>query len=282
MIEQFILGGEGPNLDLLIVDEAQDLTPLQWRMIREVRSGQGYLYAGDDDQCIYSWMGVDVKDFMNASENVTVLDKSYRLPGPVYKVAQDIIRRVAVRQDKSWTPNDHTGSVRFHHDIMNVDLRTGEWLILGRTNHIVNKVASDLKEMGYLFWREVRVGPSPENSERTGGMDPTMQRRKIYPNGNEDFWLVLEEGSYQPPGKKTLQQFRPRDRLLSRRTYRELQHARIARDALDQGAAGIGEGGTVHSLYPEERREDSGGCEAEVRLSTIHKAKGGRRITSSS
>ena len=36
MIEQFILGGEGPNLDLLIVDEAQDLTPLQWRMIRDV------------------------------------------------------------------------------------------------------------------------------------------------------------------------------------------------------------------------------------------------------
>ena len=82
-------------------------------MIREVlvpRSKVIY-YAGDDDQCIYSWMGVDVKDFMNASENVTVLDKSYRLPRPVYKVAQDIIRRVAVRQEKSWTPNDHTGSV---------------------------------------------------------------------------------------------------------------------------------------------------------------------------
>ena len=37
---------------------------------------------------------------------------------------------------------------------MNVDLRTGEWLILGRTNHIVNRIASDLKDMGYLFWRE--------------------------------------------------------------------------------------------------------------------------------
>ena len=89
-------------------------------------------------------MGVDVKDFMNASENVTVLDKSYRLPSRLQSGA-GIIRRVAVRQDKSWIQTitlAPSSSIM----IMNVDLRTGEWLILGRTNHIVNKVASDLKD----------------------------------------------------------------------------------------------------------------------------------------
>jgi len=37
---------------------------------------------------------------------------------------------------------------------MDVDIREGEWLILTRTNFIANKVASDLKDQGFLYWRE--------------------------------------------------------------------------------------------------------------------------------
>ena len=36
MIEQFVMQGNCPLLDVLIVDEAQDLVPLQWRMVHEV------------------------------------------------------------------------------------------------------------------------------------------------------------------------------------------------------------------------------------------------------
>ena len=36
MIENFIEQGECPLLDVLIVDEVQDLVPLQWRMVHEV------------------------------------------------------------------------------------------------------------------------------------------------------------------------------------------------------------------------------------------------------
>ena len=35
MIQDFIDQGEGPSLDLLIVDEAQDLVPMQWEMVKE-------------------------------------------------------------------------------------------------------------------------------------------------------------------------------------------------------------------------------------------------------
>ena len=82
MIDRFIEQEQAPRLEVLIVDEAQDLAPLQWRMVHEVlkpRAKRIY-FAGDDDQCIYSWMGVDVRDFLNASDNKMVLDKSYRLP----------------------------------------------------------------------------------------------------------------------------------------------------------------------------------------------------------
>ena len=36
MIERFIKEGTSPKFDMLIIDEAQDLVPLQWKMVKEV------------------------------------------------------------------------------------------------------------------------------------------------------------------------------------------------------------------------------------------------------
>ena len=156
MIEAFISQGDSPLLDVLIVDEAQDLVPLQWRMVHEVikPNAKRIYYAGDDDQCIYSWMGVDVKDFLNACPNKIVLDKSYRLPVSIHAEANNLVKRLHTRQDKTWSGTEDQGSITWHRDITDVDIRTGEWLILTRTNYIANKVASDLKDQGYLYWRE--------------------------------------------------------------------------------------------------------------------------------
>ena len=156
MIERFIDEGDSPLLDVLIVDEAQDLAPMQWKMIHDVmkpRAKRVY-FAGDDDQCIYSWMGVNVKDFLNASDNKTILDKSYRLPRNIYNVADSMVSQLGVRQKKVWMPKDEAGVVVWHHDMLGLDLTNGEWLILARTNYIANRVATELKEQGYLFWRE--------------------------------------------------------------------------------------------------------------------------------
>lgn len=156
MIEHFIAEGQGPSLDVLIVDEAQDLVPLQWKMIFDVlrpRAKRIY-YAGDDDQCIYSWMGVDPRDFLNSSPNMELLQQSYRVPKSVHDEAQRVVSRLGVRKEKQWNSASHQGTVVWHHDIMDVDIRTGEWLILARTNFIANKIASRLKDDGYLFYRE--------------------------------------------------------------------------------------------------------------------------------
>tara|TARA_B100000902_G_scaffold394416_1_gene450718 strand:- start:4172 stop:5686 length:1515 start_codon:yes stop_codon:yes gene_type:complete len=156
MIEDFIDQGTGPSYDLLIIDEAQDLAPLQWRMVKEVLvpNSKRVYYAGDDDQCIYSWMGVRVSDFLNASDHKMVLDKSYRVPLSVHDFSNDLIKRVTTRQDKVWQPTERQGNLSWHRDIMELDLESGEWLILARTNYIANKIAAQLKDDGYLFWRE--------------------------------------------------------------------------------------------------------------------------------
>ena len=156
MIEMFTAQGTSPKFDLLIIDEAQDLAPLQWRMVKEVLvpNSKKVYYAGDDDQAIYTWMGVNVNDFLNACEDKLFLTKSYRVPSTVHDLSKNLIKRVATRQAKEWQPTKKDGSITWHRDILDVDLTSGEWLILARTNYIANKVCNRLKDDGHLYWRE--------------------------------------------------------------------------------------------------------------------------------
>lgn len=110
MIEKYIEVGEPPHLDYLFIDEAQDFTPLQWHMAAKIseRSDKVYI-AGDDDQAIHRWTGVDVKLFNNSSENITVLQQSYRIPKSVWRVARTIAHRIEDRHLKMFKPRDEEG-----------------------------------------------------------------------------------------------------------------------------------------------------------------------------
>ena len=65
MLENFIEQDVSPSFDVLFIDEAQDLSPLQWRMVRALWSKADNTYiAGDDDQAIFKWAGADVDSFI--------------------------------------------------------------------------------------------------------------------------------------------------------------------------------------------------------------------------
>ena len=157
MIEMFISQGEAPELDLLIVDEAQDLVPLQWDMVDKLKdNSQQIYYAGDDDQAIYEWMGVDASEFVqrcNSADEAVVLDQSFRVPSSVHEEATRMIKYVQGRIDKRWNPREDQGNVSYHYKIDELPLEEGQWMILARTNYIANRIAADLKSNGYLFWR---------------------------------------------------------------------------------------------------------------------------------
>ena len=64
MIERAIDEVDFPPLEVLILDEAQDFTPLQWSVIYKMVDKVKRIYlAGDDDQGIYKWNGADPKYF---------------------------------------------------------------------------------------------------------------------------------------------------------------------------------------------------------------------------
>ena len=50
-----------PELNVVFLDEAQDLTPLQWKIAHLINDKcERFYIAGDDDQGIFSWAGADV------------------------------------------------------------------------------------------------------------------------------------------------------------------------------------------------------------------------------
>jgi len=141
-----------PQLDIIFVDEAQDLTTKQWKVIDKLTSNCKLRYiAGDDDQAIYRWAGADVKKFLDIKGEIEVLPISYRLPKSIHKLACDISHKISLRQVKNWTSREDHGSITDISSIEEVDMSNGEWLVLARSGYQLFKAESYCKRMGWFY-----------------------------------------------------------------------------------------------------------------------------------
>ena len=71
LLEDFIAKEINPSFEVLFIDEAQDLSLIQWEMVRAIWKNSKKTYiAGDDDQAIFKWAGADVDHFIALKEEV--------------------------------------------------------------------------------------------------------------------------------------------------------------------------------------------------------------------
>ena len=160
MLERASRGAMRGDAEVIFVDEAQDLSPLQWRVIeRLVRHAREVHIAGDDDQAIYTWAGADAHGMARFTQkhkgDSHVLSLSHRLPAAIHAKSQDLIRRVALRVDKDFSPRPDAGLVRTHGSINSVDIVHGEdILLLGRTHSVLREVEQSLVEQRIPYTRE--------------------------------------------------------------------------------------------------------------------------------
>ena len=155
MIEIFNVAELCPKYDVVFIDEAQDLSPVQWKMVDIIRQNSKYvILAGDDDQAIYGWAGADVKKFQDIpAKKDIILPQSYRVPKHVQGIANKILERIpdSRRVKKSWKARDEEGFIDYITSIEDAPLHKGDWLILARPNDRLNKVKSTLRDMGIYF-----------------------------------------------------------------------------------------------------------------------------------
>lgn len=152
LIEEFIARVDPPVLDLLIVDEAQDLSRLQWDMVEKLaENAKDVYYAGDDDQAIYAWAGADIEYFLNIKGDKRVLPVSYRLKSRVFEACQAVITDIGHRYAKDWKPHAAGGSVGAIDDLSEIDLTQGTWYFLARDGHTLMPVIDQLHEQGFPY-----------------------------------------------------------------------------------------------------------------------------------
>ena len=107
MLIEFCRLGTRVDLDVLIGDETQDFSRLQWRVFWQLaRGARRVCVAGDDDQAIYRWAGADVDHLIDLSGDVRVLGQSWRCPPAVQLLSQEIVGGIARRRPKTWRARD--------------------------------------------------------------------------------------------------------------------------------------------------------------------------------
>lgn len=153
LIDQFNDHDLRIDADVAFIDEAQDLTPVQWDMVgRAFRGAQRLYIAGDDDQAIYHWAGADVSRMLQVSGESIVLAHSYRLPAQMFTLAARIAARIRVRKEKKWTPNGQPGLITHCAQLTDCDFTNGEtWRLIARTGLTLPVFTRQLEERGLLY-----------------------------------------------------------------------------------------------------------------------------------
>ena len=154
MIQKFLDKDVVPDLDVIFVDEAQDLSLIQWSMINKIEQDTkcDVWIAGDDDQAIFGWAGADVDSFINYEAEEIPLKQSERVPTSIQKMALSVIERIQEnRIDKEYFPKSESGEIFERYKLTDIDMSTGDWLILTRTKSILKSIPTYLKKKGYFF-----------------------------------------------------------------------------------------------------------------------------------
>lgn len=273
MLQHFVRSDWRPRLRRLYVDEAQDLSMLQWHVVWKLAQGcEQVVIAGDDDQAIYRWAGAAVEYFVGLEGEVEVLGQSWRCPGAVQDLSREMIMRVANRRPKEWRPREGRGLVRRVQHFDQVDLTGEDVLVLGRNAFVLRDTMQGIRADGIIYeWKGQTSVPRSVldavrlwETLRSGGQITVDDARRVYE--------MMASGTGVKRGFKQLQGHPP-DQLVDMRWLREsggLLRDEIWHEALER----VPREDAVYLLRARQKGESTV-SRPRVRLSTIHGAKGG-------
>ena len=155
MLDKFLdKGNVKDKFDVIFIDEAQDLSLIQWKMISKIEEDNqcDVWVAGDDDQAIFGWAGADVDSFIDWKAEEIPLQQSKRVPSEIQIKALKIIDRVQDnRLSKDYFSKKETGEILVRFKLSAIDMTKGDWLILARTNPLLKPIPRFLKSQGLFF-----------------------------------------------------------------------------------------------------------------------------------
>lgn len=98
-------------------DEVQDFSKLELALVRRWGEKMEYfVLVGDDDQCLYHFKGAEPTAFLQPQippEYKRILRQSFRVPRAVHALANNLVQRIRIREQKMYDPRDADGAIHF-------------------------------------------------------------------------------------------------------------------------------------------------------------------------
>lgn len=107
LLEDYVQKGLTENVDVVCLDEMQDSSPLQWKLVMQAFKGASHIYAaGDIKQAVFTYAGAQADTLLRLRGEQHMLELSYRVPSSILDFAQHIVNQMQV------TDHSHCKSVR--------------------------------------------------------------------------------------------------------------------------------------------------------------------------
>lgn len=273
MLTDFAATEYSPDLEVLLVDEAQDLSLLQWQVVDKLAlKCRRVVLAGDDDQAIYRWAGAAVDHFIDMPGKVRVLGQSWRCPPEVQALSSEIISRVRHRRLKEWAPRDGVGTITRVKNFSQVDLSGTDNLILGRNAYLLRDIMPGIQSDGIIYEWKGHSSVSQILLDAIRSWEALRSGRSVSVDEVKRVYEYMTSGLGVKRGFKTLPGSSP-GQMVSLDWLKQnggLMVDTIWHDALDRMSGGE----RAYLLRARQKGESTTG-RPRVRLSTIHGAKGG-------
>ena len=222
------------QLSYLIVDEYQDINPLQENIIRELYDLSGNIcVVGDDDQTIYQWRGSDVNNIITFTDRypdveTVPLNINFRSSEAIVESSRQFIERLPSRLEKAMESADSQPTNRGDILALNFDNPEAEanWIAqkIGAlySTEYVDKPSSDPRGLTYsdmaILLRSVRHDARPiiqaleaENIPYiVSGMDGLFDTPEIQTMRNVFAYL----SDLRPPGGSVINEEMLREQLI--------------------------------------------------------------------
>ena len=165
---KYVQEGDSLPCRTVYVDECQDITSLQWKVIEKAfRYAEKIILLGDDKQSIYTYSGARPDILIRLSKQFPVehLSMSYRLPRKVYDLANALTSFIGEKteQEAKFKEDNPEGSItqlpeldRLRNFICPEDYSENksksQWFILARNNCFLEEPKRLLEENLIPYW----------------------------------------------------------------------------------------------------------------------------------
>ena len=279
MLLELVNEGSVPSLPVIIIDEAQDLSMLQWYAVILLAKSTKHIYiAGDDDQAIFKWAGAIPEMLMRTPGNKKVLNQSFRIPQRVYNVAESVANKIKVRVKKEWEPTEEAGEVLHYSSIEYVPFdKDGEYYVLARTKYVLQKVEEYFKREGIIY---NRFNKNKSISEKVcyaiNCWNKLVRGEEISLGGAKNMYKYISSGpEHIEKGFKTWDKALEDDIVVNYNNLFENHGLRVPEELLWHEALNLINEDVVMYIRKCERRGQDINAIPKIKILTIHGSKGG-------